>query len=81
LVRCDGDVRRSQWRIYVDCRDYQNWLVRGRRNALDERRLCAEPTAAFTADAVDNRDDVHNSTDNQLDVRFTCDVYGLCSAG
>jgi hypothetical protein len=83
-----ADGKRDQgvgWRIYVDYTDYQNWPVGGRRRALDERRLRAEPITvaadAVIADAAVNSADDNRNRSSYEHVRISGHDYGLCAAG
>jgi hypothetical protein len=78
-----GTYQGVGWRIYVDYTNYQNWPVGGRRRALDERRLRAEPTVAadtVIADTVNSADDNGNRSGHQY-IRISGHDHRLRTAG
>jgi hypothetical protein len=75
-----GTYQGVGWRIYVDYTDYQNWPVGGRRRALDERRLRAEP-ATVAADAVINSADDNRNRSGHQYIRISGHNHRLCTAG
>jgi hypothetical protein len=80
-----GTYQGVGWRIYEDYTDYQNWPVGGRRRALDERRLRAEPgtVAADTviADTIINHADDHRNRSGHQHIRISGHDHRLRTAG